>query len=56
MAAAADLGVPAGFLNVYRGWELAVLALAGLAIAVAGALLPAGLAAQARSASARHAE
>jgi putative ABC transport system permease protein len=56
MAAAADLGVPPGFLNVYRGWELGVLALAGIAIAVAGALLPAGWAAEARSASALHAE
>jgi putative ABC transport system permease protein len=56
MAAAADVGVPPGFLNAYRGWEFAVLALAGIAIAVAGALLPAGWAAQARSASALHAE
>jgi putative ABC transport system permease protein len=56
MAAAADVGVPPGFLNAYRPSELAVLALAGIAIAVAGALLPAGWAAQARSSSALHAE
>jgi putative ABC transport system permease protein len=56
MAAAADVGVPPGFLNVYAGPELAVLALAGIVIAVAGALLPAGWAARARSASALHAE
>jgi putative ABC transport system permease protein len=56
MAAAADVGVPPTFLNVYRPSELAVLALTGIAIAVAGALVPAGWAARARSASALHAE
>jgi putative ABC transport system permease protein len=56
MAAAADVGVPPAFLNAYRGWELVLLALAGIAIAVAGALLPAGWAASARSASALRAE
>ena len=45
MAAAAGVGLPPSFLNVYHGWELAALALAGVAIAVAGALLPAGWAA-----------
>ena len=49
MAAAADVGLPASFLNVY-GREIAVLALAGLVIAVAGALLPAGWAARTRTA------
>jgi putative ABC transport system permease protein len=56
MAAAADVGIPPAFLNPYRGWELVLLALAGIAIAVAGALLPAGWAASARSASALRAE
>jgi putative ABC transport system permease protein len=56
MAAAADVGVAPGFQNVYLGWELVVLGLAGIAIAVAGALLPASWAASARSASALHAE
>jgi putative ABC transport system permease protein len=56
MASAANLGLPASFLNVYGGWELAALALAGLVIAVAGALLPAGWAAKTRTAIALHAE
>jgi putative ABC transport system permease protein len=56
MAAADDVGLPASFLNVYHGWELAALALAGAVIAVAGALLPAGWAAGMRTASALHAE
>jgi hypothetical protein len=42
MAGAAGLGVPASLQDVYGVVELAALALAGLAIAVAGALLPAG--------------
>jgi putative ABC transport system permease protein len=56
MASAANLGLPASFLNVYGGWDLAALALAGLVIAVAGALLPAGWAAKTRTAIALHAE
>ncbi len=56
MAAAADVGLPASILSVYHGWELAALALAGVVIAVAGALLPAGWAASAGTASALHAE
>ncbi len=56
MAASANLGLPASYLAVYRGWELVVLALAGVVIAVAGALLPAGWAARMRTASALHAE
>jgi len=56
MAGAAGLGVPASLLNVYGAGELAALALAGLAIALAGALLPAGWAAQSRTASALRAE
>jgi putative ABC transport system permease protein len=56
MAAAAGVGLPASFLNVYHSWELAVLALGGVAIAVAGALLPAGWAAGTRTASALRTE
>jgi len=43
-------------LDVYRPLELVLLALSGLAIAVAGALLPATWAARARTASALRAE
>ena len=56
MASAADLALPASMLNVYGGAEMVALALAGLVIAVAGALLPAGWAATIRTASALHAE
>jgi putative ABC transport system permease protein len=56
MASAANLGLPASFLNVYHGWELAALGLSGVAIAVAGALLPAGWAAGIRTAAALRAE
>jgi putative ABC transport system permease protein len=56
MASAADVGVPPSFLSVYGNWEIAVLALAGLAIAIAGALLPAGWAAGTRTATALRAE
>ena len=56
MASAANLGLPASSLAVYRGWELAALALAGAVIAAAGALLPAGWAARASTAAALHAE
>jgi putative ABC transport system permease protein len=56
MAGAAGLGVPASLQDVYGAGELAALALAGLAIALAGALLPAGWAAQSRTASALRAE
>jgi putative ABC transport system permease protein len=56
MAAAANTGLPASFLRVYSGWQVAALALAGLAIAVAGALLPAGWAAATRTATALRAE
>jgi putative ABC transport system permease protein len=56
MAAAANTGLPASFLRVYGGWQVAVLALAGLAIAVAGALLPASWAAATRTAVALRAE
>ena len=56
MAGAAGLGVPPSLQNVYGVGELAVLALAGLVIALAGALLPAGWAAQSRTASALRTE
>ena len=56
MAGAAGLGVPASLQNVYGAGELVALALAGLAIALTGALLPAGWAAQSRTASALRAE
>ena len=56
MASSANLGLPASYLSVYRGPELVVLALAGVAIAIVGALLPAGWAARTRTASALRAE
>ena len=56
MASAANTGLPAVILNAYSGWELGALALAGLAIAVIGALLPASWAAGTRTATALHAE
>ena len=56
MAAAAGTRLRASFLNVYPGPELAVLAGAGVVIAVAGALLPAGWAARASTAAALRAE
>jgi putative ABC transport system permease protein len=56
MAGAAGLGVPAGLQNVYGATELVTLVLAGLVIALAGALLPAGWAAKSRTASALRAE
>jgi putative ABC transport system permease protein len=56
MAAAANTGLPASYLHVYGGWQVAVLALAGLVITVAGALLPASWAAATRTATALRAE
>jgi len=56
MGNAAQTAVPASVLNVYQLGELALLAVSGLVIAVAGALLPAGWAARARTASALRAE
>jgi putative ABC transport system permease protein len=41
---------------VYAGWEMVALALAGLVIAAAAALLPAGWAAGIRTATALRAE
>jgi putative ABC transport system permease protein len=56
MAGAAGLGVPPSLQDVYGAGELVALALAGLVIALAGALLPAGWAARSRTASALRAE
>ena len=56
MGSAANTAVPAAYLDVYHGTELVLLALSGLAIAVIGALLPAGWAARTRTAVALHAE
>jgi putative ABC transport system permease protein len=56
MGHAAQTAVPASVLDVYQPAELVLLALAGLVIAVAGALAPAGWAARTRTASALRAE
>jgi putative ABC transport system permease protein len=56
MAAAAGTGLPPSYLHVYGAGQVIPLALAGLVIAVAGALIPAGWAAATRTASALRAE
>jgi putative ABC transport system permease protein len=56
MASAANSGTPPSLLSVYQPWEFILLALAGLLIAVAGALGPASWAARARTAFALCAE
>jgi len=56
MGHAAQTHAPASLLNVYRPWELVLLALSGLGIAVAGALAPAGWAARSRTALALRTE
>jgi len=56
MAHAANSGYPASLISVYATWQLVLLDLAGLVIAVAGALGPAGWAAGTRTASALRAE
>jgi putative ABC transport system permease protein len=56
MAAAANVGLPLSYLHVYGAGQMVALALAGLVIAVAAALLPAGWAAKTRTASALRAE
>ncbi|HEX8007938.1 MAG TPA: ABC transporter permease, partial [Trebonia sp.] len=56
MAHAANSGYPPSLISVYAPWELVLLALAGLVIAVAGALGPAGWAARTRTAFALRAE
>jgi putative ABC transport system permease protein len=56
MGAAAGTGMPPSYLDVYSGGELAGLVLAGVAIAVAGALLPAAWAAGSSTSSVLRAE
>jgi putative ABC transport system permease protein len=56
MGHAVQTALPAAVLDVYHAPELVLLALSGLAIAVTGALAPAGWAARARTASALRAE
>jgi ABC-type Fe3+/spermidine/putrescine transport system ATPase subunit len=56
MAATAHTGVPASFTQVFPPSRLALLSLAALVIAVAGALLPASWAGRARPATALRAE
>jgi putative ABC transport system permease protein len=56
MAHAANSGLPPSLLSVYAVWEVVLLVLAGLIIAVAGALGPAGWAARTRTAFALRAE
>jgi len=56
MASAAGTGLPVSYVNVFGAGELALLAVSGLVIAMAGALLPAIWAARSRTVSALHAE
>jgi putative ABC transport system permease protein len=56
MASSVGLRLPASYLDVYGAPELVALGLAGMLIAVAGALAPAGWAARIRTATALHAE
>jgi putative ABC transport system permease protein len=56
MAGSAGLRLPHAILAVYHPWSLILLALGGLVIAMAGALLPAGWAARVRTATALRAE
>jgi putative ABC transport system permease protein len=56
MAHAASSGYPPSLISLYAPWELVLLELAGLIIAVARALGPAGWAARARTAFALRAE
>jgi putative ABC transport system permease protein len=56
MASVAQTALPAAAYNVYNPAELVLLALAGLVIAVAGALAPAGWAARSSTAVALRVE
>jgi putative ABC transport system permease protein len=56
MAHAANSGYPASLISVYATWQLILLGAAGLVIAVAGALGPAGWAAGTRTVFALRAE
>jgi putative ABC transport system permease protein len=56
MAHAANSGLPASLISVYSAQEMVILALAGLVIAIAGALIPASWAANSRTATALRTE
>lgn len=56
MAHTAGTNLPHAYIAVYRGAETVLLALGGLAIAIAGAMLPASWAAKARTATALRTE
>jgi putative ABC transport system permease protein len=56
MAHAANSGLPASLISVYSAPEMVILALAGLIIAIAGALAPASWAANSRTATALRTE
>ncbi|MCX4911411.1 ABC transporter permease [Streptomyces sp. NBC_00878] len=56
MGHAAGTDLPPSVLDVYGSWQLVLLGLAGVAIAMLGALLPAGWAAKARTAVALRTE
>jgi len=56
MAHAANSGVPSSLISIYSAPEIVILALAGLVIAVAGALVPASWAANSRTATALRTE
>jgi putative ABC transport system permease protein len=56
MARAGGTGLPTGYVNVFSPAELVLLALAGLLIGIAGALLPATWAARANTVAALRAE
>ncbi|MFF3375069.1 ABC transporter permease [Streptomyces sp. NPDC002680] len=56
MGHAAGTELPPSILDVYDPWQLALLGLAGITIALLGALLPAGWAARARTATALRTE
>jgi putative ABC transport system permease protein len=56
MTRAANSGTPPSLLSVYQPWELILLALAGLLIAIVGALGPASWAARTRTVFALRAE
>jgi putative ABC transport system permease protein len=56
MAHAANSGLPASLISIYSAPEMVILALAGLVIAIAGALAPASWAANSRTATALRTE
>ena len=56
MAHAANSGLPASLISIYSAPEMVILALAGLVIAIAGALVPASWAANSRTATALRTE